>query len=1634
MRKSDAYFSSMRENGYANTIDFAIDPEFYIMQELQAIGVARGSVSVGSDAKGRSILAFHLPGEENKPREITFIPLDLAPAGDMQIKEINRELGGRLDAYYQKAGELLVEDYGYLHFIIPWLKPGAFMVLNDYKSGLIKPFSPKPLLQGRFKERTREIEEQAKIVERFHLGKPYGWRMSLWQMGIFLDTQTHGNYAFSPAATPSSDSNAACVAPAMFGDPLLALGILALGMMSGASSPIEDKPNPLEASGLWTKAQESDLPEEARRIWNGEVAIPAYERNKSLEILLKIGEFATKLNQLKYHSDCSQCWDSPWRHCWDILRVMMLNRIKQDNPLLWEKSSHIMLPMIDATFSGSFEDNGGLFAKRLEAVRDFGNKPDPDALKLINAALIFVVDVRGDFVNHTPPVSPNILMVPFLCLPDALKEIPPGPGEEIGGYYIRKPASSPTREPQFSGAVKLGSLSFGSESIESMWEDYDSGWGHKEQLWRGLGRLIEPYASKAVRELFVPSTSIEACSVFMRKLRTAWVHSLENAMDAYFQAKEEGVINQRSPLKIEFWGRVDRVNGRVDIAMVSEGLPLARVETNAQKKIAKQQGKQRFGSSNAGNSLAQICSGSIGFFLLDRLSEFGDRDGVLSVLRFDLARLENGIGELRQTRKDSIVTAQKARSSSPAALCAAPMMFADPLLALGFLALGMMSGASSPAESQENFVWPKIKSILDAGGLKEFLQRLHKTQLLEFGVDKDGSLRLFHRLKWQRSLGEAKLWRMLDKKKQWNLVFGNNIPVMIDENGHAMVPVFEGFDYGTRRLSDVHMSKLGLEKVLDSYGKPVELPCLPHGGRGLMVPGSYSVYARRAGEGLRIINTEKIFKATPRNELVILHACALQIKGVGHARTGIWLDNVHLPIGECEEPDGADTGSIKEYRNDRRLLKVGAQLSTISLGCIKLLDKIQVPGLIGAAIYQNFRLVIGDTRRIWDFFQHMTLCGAGSDDKPNFDYKSFVLETYPDDNFTDGRDKHLKEFCHNIGLNLRALFKARLAVYYGNNTDDNIDILGRITDSGDLVEITARCAGNGKFSIGKLVGNAARLYKQAFKYEKTNFGREEGDNFWKSEYLTILVKSFLGEEAGSKLIEEFNFESAECSRRLYCGQSIDYYSGITEMIAREAGRVFKKDYVPSQSIRALETMCKAAPLLLIGLGLAIFGWPTLLALPVLGMMKDTSSPLGKSSQENPVQLNSKTSSVKFELNPVHLIHTLIPCMLGQIQEETNRLAVIVNSLTPEEKLSEETKAKLDELSPTLMFKILDKWEFSIVKSIISQLPADAFVEFRDFLKILETEISHPLITLLTYNEYLTSEIKLKDAISQKDIEDFQKSIDSNKKSTNLLLNLGEVRLTKSRKGMWVGRSTEDPEMFTILVKPILLSTSVTISISGQRITLSEPIKKSVIMLSVSSLPAPTAAAQAKVASLPVYVSRESVLSRAYRLSGELMFRKIFYKQLAKFYSSFTTKSHPAALRSVLNDFIKATYACEISRWVSFILIFSLGIWIIYQDFPRVGAALMFLTLTMHLYPIFLNRYSRAHAKRILLRIPTPACSRLPPEDSSSSPLKSTGVLEVKHQSVPSNLIAVGDFAFEITEGLYYLIPGVEQAANKYIRN
>lgn len=110
-------------------------PEFFLIQELKAMGVRKEDIHVGLDEKNRPKLAFKLSQDERE-REIIFVQRNILAMKDhFKQPELDAELKDSVDIYFQKA--LFVGDLGfdrYIGDVSSWIRPGGFMAVDPFTS------------------------------------------------------------------------------------------------------------------------------------------------------------------------------------------------------------------------------------------------------------------------------------------------------------------------------------------------------------------------------------------------------------------------------------------------------------------------------------------------------------------------------------------------------------------------------------------------------------------------------------------------------------------------------------------------------------------------------------------------------------------------------------------------------------------------------------------------------------------------------------------------------------------------------------------------------------------------------------------------------------------------------------------------------------------------------------------------------------------------------------------------------------------------------------------------------------------------------------------------------------------------------------------------------------------------------------------------------------------------------------------------------------------------------------------------------------------------------------------------------------------------------------------------------------
>jgi hypothetical protein len=194
----ESYIACKRVTGAPGTSDIKQGAEELLILELRLMGIDKDDVQVDEE---NSRLLFRVPGESGQ-REIIFINSDvLALSKDNAFKS---KLEAGIDAYFQKGAEILPSSYDkYLADVGSWLRPGGYMMLNNYTAGFRAPnggfCDPMPFIGDIFSELSEHVQAielglnsdpDRHFLTAFEIDSEnshyYGWRLSLYQRKRFV--------------------------------------------------------------------------------------------------------------------------------------------------------------------------------------------------------------------------------------------------------------------------------------------------------------------------------------------------------------------------------------------------------------------------------------------------------------------------------------------------------------------------------------------------------------------------------------------------------------------------------------------------------------------------------------------------------------------------------------------------------------------------------------------------------------------------------------------------------------------------------------------------------------------------------------------------------------------------------------------------------------------------------------------------------------------------------------------------------------------------------------------------------------------------------------------------------------------------------------------------------------------------------------------------------------------------------------------------------------------------------------------------------------------------------------------------------------------------------------------------------
>ena len=230
-----------------------------------------------------------------------------------------------------------------------------------------------------------------------------------------------------------------------------------------------------------------------------------------------------------------------------------------------------------------------------------------------------------------------------------------------------------------------------------------------------------------------------------------------------------------------------------------------------------------------------------------------------------------------------------------------------------------------------------------------------------------------------------------------------------------------------------------LRRFLTAQGHRLALPVVAIQYKGVGAPYRWQAFKE---DNPAIVASPEIFRGGHP-----LHSgVTFRQQEVFAGKTGVMLAEYYE--GHGNPVNGASQEEVQAFRNDRLLLKNGAQLSTLTLGAVPLLDEDHLQRIRGDQIlkplYVSQRLVLDDTRSLEDII------------KSESTYREFLTREV-DPNLDWARDKYLQILGESLGHNLAACLRSRLGIEFddvgtdsNNGYTRNISPWGLLRDNGDL--------------------------------------------------------------------------------------------------------------------------------------------------------------------------------------------------------------------------------------------------------------------------------------------------------------------------------------------------------------------------------------------------------------------------------------------------------------------------------------------------------------------------------------------------------------------------------------------------------
>jgi SAM-dependent methyltransferase/HEAT repeat protein len=181
LKTNGKYFSFKYKYGFSHYPHFAKHIEFFIIQELRALGALRDTIEVKKDGLRRPYIKFTLE-QDSKERKITFIKFDLCYQDPLKYQRHFDGFHETLDVLFQKAAMMFqCGKNDFIAYAKDWVKEGGKAAINPFDSDGNR-LRLNPVLGDNFKRVAYrgELMRAAKQISQTRFNK-YGWFMSLWE-------------------------------------------------------------------------------------------------------------------------------------------------------------------------------------------------------------------------------------------------------------------------------------------------------------------------------------------------------------------------------------------------------------------------------------------------------------------------------------------------------------------------------------------------------------------------------------------------------------------------------------------------------------------------------------------------------------------------------------------------------------------------------------------------------------------------------------------------------------------------------------------------------------------------------------------------------------------------------------------------------------------------------------------------------------------------------------------------------------------------------------------------------------------------------------------------------------------------------------------------------------------------------------------------------------------------------------------------------------------------------------------------------------------------------------------------------------------------------------------------------------